>query len=174
MKYRELLELYDEKKLPEELQKKVEQDIERQEAISEYLFEKDELGEELHVEYNQSEEHDKTEQFAGMIKKSIRKAFIKMGIITGSIVIVIVCLILFVFPNIVSLFYYDPGKEIFENTNQMSLDLRVYTELKIPGYVRDNVVVRDKGYGNYDINIYQNVSYNGKFTNIAGALNKGN
>lgn len=174
MKYRELLELYDKKKLPEELQKKVEQDIERQEAISEYLFEKDELGEELHVEYNQSEEYDKTEQFAGMIKKSIRKAFIKMGIITGSIVIVIVCLILFVFPNIVSLFYYDPGKEIFENTNQMSLDLRVYTEFKIPGYVRDNVVVRDKGYGNYDINIYQNVSYNGKFTNIAGALNKGN
>lgn len=50
----------------------------------------------------------------------------------------------------------------------------MYTELKIPGYVRDNVVVRDKGYGNYDINIYQNVSYNGKFTNIAGALNKGN
>ena len=41
MKYRELLELYDKKKLPEELQKKVEQDIERQEAISEYLFEKD-------------------------------------------------------------------------------------------------------------------------------------
>ena len=69
MKYRELLELYDKKKLPEELQKKVEQDIERQEAISEYLFEKDELGEELHVEYNQSEEYDKTEQFAGMIKK---------------------------------------------------------------------------------------------------------
>lgn len=174
MKYRELLELYDKKKLPEELQKKVEQDIERQEAISEYLFEKDELCEELHVEYNQGEEHDKTEQFAGMIRKSIRKAFIKMGIITGSIVIVIVCLILFVFPNIVSLFYYDPGKEIFENTNQMSLDLRVYTELKIPGYVRDNVVVRDNGYGNYDINIYQDVSYNGKFTNIAGTLNRGN
>ena len=43
MKYRELLELYDKKKLPEELQKKVEQDIERQEAISEYLFEKDDL-----------------------------------------------------------------------------------------------------------------------------------
>lgn len=174
MKYRELLELYDKKKLPEELQKKVEQDIERQEAISEYLFEKDELCEELHVEYNQGEGHDKTEQFAGMIRKSIRKAFIKMGIITGSIVIVIVCLILFVFPNIVSLFYYDPGKEIFENTNQMSLDLRVYTELKIPGYVRDNVVVRDNGYGNYDINIYQDVSYNGKFTNIAGTLNRGN
>ena len=64
MKYRELLELYDKKKLPEELQKKVEQDIERQEAISEYLFEKDELGEELHVEYNQSEEYDKVLELA--------------------------------------------------------------------------------------------------------------
>lgn len=174
MKYREMLALYDKKELPEELQKKVEQDIERQDAISEYLFEKEDLFKEVHVEYEKSEEQDQTERFAGMIKQSIRKAFIKMGVITGITVIVIVCLILFVFPKMVSLFYYNPGKEIFENTNQMSLDLRVYTELKIPGYVRDNVVVRDNGYGNYDINIYQNVSYNGKFTNIAGNLNKGN
>lgn len=173
MKYRELLELYDKKELPEELQKKVEQDIERQDAISEYLFEKEYLFKELHMEQDQSEEYDNTEQFAGMIKQSIRKAFIKMGVITGITVIVIVCFILFVLPKMVSWFYYDPGKEIFEKTNQMSLDLRVYTELKIPGYVRDNVVVRDNGYGNYDINIYQNVSYNGKFTNIAGTVNKG-
>ena len=42
MKYHELLELYKKKQLGEEQREKVEQDIERHEAISEYLFEKEE------------------------------------------------------------------------------------------------------------------------------------
>ena len=42
MKYHELLELYKKKKLGEEQREMVEQDIERHEAISEYLFEKEE------------------------------------------------------------------------------------------------------------------------------------
>ena len=42
MKYHELLELYQKKELGEEQREMVEQDIERHEAISEYLFEKEE------------------------------------------------------------------------------------------------------------------------------------
>lgn len=43
MKYSELIELYKTGKLSEEEKKKVEYDIERQNAISEYLFENDEM-----------------------------------------------------------------------------------------------------------------------------------
>lgn len=42
MRYYELLELYKKKELGEEQRRMVEQDIERHEAISEYLFEKEE------------------------------------------------------------------------------------------------------------------------------------
>ncbi len=42
MKYSELIQLYKKNELPEQQQKQIEYDIERQEAIAEYLFEKDE------------------------------------------------------------------------------------------------------------------------------------
>ena len=45
MKYKELLELYKQGKLEEEKRKKVEQDIEKHEAIGEYLFENDGIPE---------------------------------------------------------------------------------------------------------------------------------
>ena len=44
MKYNELLELYKQKALNEDQMKQVEADIERQEAISEYLFDREEEG----------------------------------------------------------------------------------------------------------------------------------
>ena len=42
MRYHELIELYKKKELSEQERQRVEQDIERQEAISEYLFEREE------------------------------------------------------------------------------------------------------------------------------------
>ena len=42
MRYRELLELYRKKELGEQEREMVEQDIEKHEAISEYLFEREE------------------------------------------------------------------------------------------------------------------------------------
>ena len=43
MTYRELLKLYQDGTLDEEKRKKVEADIERQEAIGDYLYEKEEI-----------------------------------------------------------------------------------------------------------------------------------
>ena len=45
MTYRELIELYKAGELELEQQKKIEQDIERQEAIGDYLYEKEEIPE---------------------------------------------------------------------------------------------------------------------------------
>ena len=53
------------------------------------------------------------------------------------------------------------------------LDMSAYTELRIPGYYRNNVMVSDEGYGDYDINIVQNMSYTGNFTNVSGKVEKG-
>ena len=44
MTYRELLELYKQGKLEENKKHEVESDIERQEAISDYLFDRDACG----------------------------------------------------------------------------------------------------------------------------------
>lgn len=173
MTYRDLLNLYDKKELPDDIQKEIEKDIERQDAISEYLFEKDSLLTEFTTDTENENSSVNSEEFHHMIKQSIRKAFIKAGIITGISVTVIIAFILFAVPRIISGFYYNPGKEVYPNTNQMSLDMQVYTELCIPGYSRDTVIVQDEGYGNYNIHIPQQISYNNRFTNIAGTINQG-
>lgn len=187
MKYHELLELYKRKELSGEQQEKVEQDIERHEAISEYLFEKEEedilqdsgkLPEESAVQFTEKEKNA-ADDFTKRVNRAVRRAFLKMGAAVCAVTLVVVLLVLFVLPHVVSSFYYDPGRIVGESsyggtTNQMSLDLAVYTELTLPGAYRDNVQVEDKGYGNYDINIYQNVSRSGKFYNVAGRVEKDN
>lgn len=186
MRYHELLELYKKKELGEEQREMVEQDIERHEAISEYLFEKEEEnilqdsaemqeGSEIKLTQNEKSAAD---DFAKRVNRAIRRAFLKMGAAVCAVTLVIVLLVLFVLPRAVASFYYDPGQIAGKSgdgsvTNQMSLDLAVYTELALPGTYRDNVQVEDRGYGNYDISIYQNMSRSGDFHHVAGKVEKG-
>lgn len=178
MTYRKLLELYKNKELDENGRARVEADIERQEAISDYLYEKSELPAlEASLEKEFFSEEDtalmQEREFTRVVNRSIRNAFLKMGTVIFALVLVVVLFIQFAMPGIVSAFYYNPGKETVKNQNQMSLDLAVYSELAIPGYYRDAVSVEDNGYGDYDINIYQNASSNGIFTNLSGKIKKG-
>lgn len=189
MKYHELLDLYKKNALNGEALERVKNDIERQEAISEYLFEQAERGDDFAKTFETdmvSESEIITERvinrnmtdekvmkdavsFTRQINRSIRRAFVKLGIITGVSAVLLTLFVIMILPKFVNGFYYNPG----ENGEQMSLDMSVYTETTMPGYFRDNVVTDSKGYGAYDVYIYQNVSYNGKFTNVAGKIEKG-
>ena len=148
MRYRELLELYRKKELGEQEREMVEQDIEKHEAISDYLFEREEsdtlnLGADLD-QREAAEPGQKREDSAGgdeftkRVNRAIRRAFLKMGAAVCTVTLVIVLLILFVLPGAVSQFYYDPGKIVGQDsyggsTNQKRLDKAVYTELGFPG-----------------------------------------
>lgn len=191
MTYRELIDLYKCGKLDKEQREQVEKDIERQEAISEYLFDEGEIPglEDLtddglvenSIEDNATDSvfSDEAEQvqFAKMIKASIRKAFIKMGVVVGVVVLVAVLLVIFALPKAVDLLYYNPGEIVGTHeaceTNRMSLDMAVYTELYMPESFRDEVSVNENGYGEYDIDIMQTTSYTGVFTNVAGKIERG-
>lgn len=188
MRYRELLELYRKKELGEQEREMVEQDIEKHEAISEYLFEREESDTlNFGADMNQKEDTEPGQkrkdgaggdEFTKRVNRAIRRAFLKMGAAVCAVTLVIVLLTLFVLPGAVSQFYYDPGKSVGQDsyggtTNQMSLDMAVYTELALPGTYRNNVQVEDRGYGNYDIYIYQNVSRTGRFQNTAGQIQRG-
>ncbi len=188
MTYRELIELYKNGKLEEKQKEMVKNDIERHEAISEYLFvegeipriedlERDYFKNELLDNSNMDNQEEEVRLFSKMIKSSIRNAFIKMGVIVGAIVLAIIMFIIFAVPQILNLFYYNPAKVVDKQgeleTNRITLDLATYSELFLPGYYRDSVMVDSNGYGNYDINIIQTSSYSGLFTNVAGKIEKG-
>ena len=146
MKYRKLLELYKAGQLTETQSRTIEDDIEKQEAISEYLAEAEEA---LEIELPEISEDSSASDFAKEIQRSIRKAFLKLGIVILSLTLIITLFIQFALPDIVSSFYYQPdqiiGKTEFSETNRISSDIAVYTELAIPGYQRDTVRVTDRG-----------------------------
>lgn len=175
MTYRELLELYKSGKLDEIRKKQIEADIEKQDAISEYLFDEskipgfDDLG--TAESYAETEADEK---FISYVQKSIRKAFIKAGTVTGAVVLAIILFVIFVLPDFVSLFYYSPAKIIDEeySINQMSLDMAVYTDMFMPGDYRDAVITEDLGYGKYRIKIWQHQSIDGNFENVDGIIER--
>lgn len=190
-KYDKLLELYRQNKLDAQDRRRVLRDIQRQEAISEYLCEQEEdrlvFGEAAGHDKNgdipddftprgQSDDPDLFPNDRKLIRdvnRSIRRAFIKMGVVVCGITIIVMLAVIFLLPGAVSLFYYDPGKMVGTYTNQMSRDMAVYTELNVPGYYRSQVSVSGEGYGNYDIVIPQNYSLNTTMTNINGRIEKG-
>ena len=96
MTYRELLNLYKQGKLDDVRKKEVEAAIEKQDAISEFLYEEGEIPEFSDLESENAENPENKEWLAGQknnqkdeinrqfikeIRWSIRKAFIKMGMI---------------------------------------------------------------------------------------------
>lgn len=191
MTYHELIRLYKTGKLDDAVKQQVEADIERQEAISEYLFEMEEIPElkdltELEQKTDRQEtgvaeivgtgEKMEEDQFVKMVRASIRKAFVKMGVCVGAVLLGVILFILFALPGIVDAFYYQPDKIATEGeysqTNQMSLDFSVYSELFLPGKYRNNVAVNSRGYGEYDITIIQNASFTGSFYNVAGRVER--
>ena len=99
MTYRELLKLYQEGKLDKAQTDEVEHAIEKQEAISEYLYEKEEIPglevlqgqekEEVFVQGNDAESEEE-QRFVKMIQKTIRRTFLKMGAIVGTGVLAVV------------------------------------------------------------------------------------
>lgn len=169
MTYRELLELYKSGRLNQEEASKIEQDIEKHEAIGDYLYDEQNIPE---LALMQEDSMENEEDFTRAIQASIREAFWKLGIKVFVVTLIAVFVILGFLPDAVSLLYYNPDKKVGGDTNQMSLDMAVYSDMYLPGYYRDTVTVEKRGYGNYDINIRQNATYNDRFTNVGGKIEK--
>ena len=179
MKYKELLDLYKNGRLSEEESKKLEAEIEKQEAISEYLY-PDEEDEEYDKEISETEDRGftrkggktsaKEDEFVKLIRKSIRKAFLKMGAVVTAAVLVIILLMITILPKAVDLLYYNPcaagnysePEGVGGYGERFGLDLSIYTELTAPFNYLDSAEVVSEGYGNYSFSAYKSVIRNGE------------
>ena len=180
MTFRELLNLYRSGELSPEQTREVEEAIDREDALLEYLSERDalpELDEEKAAPKDDSELRME-QKFQSELRRSIRRAFTRLGVCVGAVLLVILLLAQFVLPQAIDLFYYNPGYIVTglptDHTNRMTLDMAVYSELFLPGVYRDNVRVVEHGYGEYDVLIVQNISYAGMpAVDVAGHVSKG-
>lgn len=179
MTFREIINQYKAGLLPEEQKISVEEEIEKHEAISEYLADSLDLPEAGSLSLfdgGESSDDGQADSFADMINASIRRAFIKMGAVVGAVVLFVVLCAIFVMPHIVSALYYNPtetvGSSEYNETDRLSLDLSVYSELLTPGKYRSHADAHAEGYGNYSITIPQVTSYSGYFTNVGGRITR--
>lgn len=179
-------------KLDQQQKKEVEEAIEKQEAISEYLFDQEVIpglddldmmrdgsgiseSDGIHgTEDKQMSSAYSEEAFIKVIRKNIRRAFVKMGMAAAAVVLVVLLLVETLLPRVIDRFYYDPGKMIGKETSQLALDMAVFTELMIPQqFYRKEAVVERRGYGKYDIVLPQNFGFAGmNFHSIAGRIEK--
>ncbi len=101
MTYRELLELYKQGKLVKNKKHEVESDIERQEAISDYLFDRDAVDNDIFSDDKNLDDAESENDFVKMINSSIRKAFVKMGMTILVIAVAVMLFVVFALPNVV-------------------------------------------------------------------------
>lgn len=181
MKYSELIEEYKNGKLDEKASSELKNDIEKHEAISDYLAERDEGIEGLpELSFgDETEESEKdSEDFSKKIKKQIRRAFLRRNLITTLVALAAALFCIYLLPKIIDRAYYDPAEivgtdEYGVETNRISLDLAVYSELFLPGNYRQKANPVRLGSGRYSISIPQEISLTGYFRDNAGIIERG-
>lgn len=179
MNFSETLKLYQAGTLDEDQAEMVKDEIEKHEAISNYLYEATQIPDLDGIAGTQDDPNtgNDADAFTKMIRKAIRRAFVKMGLIVGCSLLAVVLVVIYLLPNFISGLYYNPnevvGTSAYGNdTNRMSLDIAVYSELFLPGKYRDMVMAEELGYGKYSVMIPQTTSYSGQFSTVAGVLDR--
>lgn len=176
MKYRELLELYKKGQISKEKIKEIEKDIEKYEAIEEYLYEKDNKIDEICAEDEKlnKEVSVEEEKISEEINKSIKIAFKKMGVTITIAVVVILLIIGTVLPKASNVFWYNPAKEIDDDIfgEKISRDIGIFTDVFMPNNLYTYGYANAEGYGKYKITIGKNIYDEGKSQVIAGEIKR--
>lgn len=165
MKYSEMVELYKKDKLSGEDKEQVEKDIERHEAISNYLYkneaipgpdEKGETGADAAVLEISSEEEAKkeTEKIIKQIKRRFLSGFVRFGIVLLALVIIAVGVVAWAVPHFnnveKSRCYSALGSK---NSPDFGSDVRLYDNLFAPDKKWDDIKLTDLGGGNYGLSV---------------------
>jgi len=153
----------------EEEKSYIEEEIKKNELISEYLAEKYDFDNIIIDTKNKI--NIKTVE----IKRNVNKKIIK--IIATSVLLVFALLILFnsLKKTIDNNMYYNPtAKTVGQKYhNDFFFDLRAYTEVSLPGYAVQSIYAYDDGEAKYDISFSRVDLFTKKISNISAAINKG-
>ena len=144
--YKELFTKYKEGAATVEERQQVEEELERFEALSQYL--EDEFRD-TDVE-EETGEPVKKEALAveKLVKKRLREVMLKGALLS----LILLGLIFYGLSPLVSTLYYNPMNESLSSVEKdVSLDLAVLSELTMPEYASSSVYVEAKGFGSYQM-----------------------
>ena len=157
MTYRELLELYESGKLDGRQKAEVEAEIEKYEAIGDYVFDRAEslAADDIKLPASDTEAEG---GLAAQINRSVHQKLIRLGAAVGAAVLILVLAVIFILPHAVDCFFYDPTETLTavkdgeeREIKRLNLDLSVWTELFMPGRYRCRAEAEPLGYGRYSL-----------------------
>jgi hypothetical protein len=153
MNYRELLERYKKGLASEEEKQRIEQDIEKYEAIEEYLSDSMDLD---LINLTTPRESGQHNEETIKIKKSVNSRLRKVVFTSVAIVMGLLIGIFYVISPLIDNYYYNPMKvSVGENISDINFDIYALTELNMPGYyLTSDVGVERQRFGEYDISFH--------------------
>ncbi len=166
----------------EEEIKIIEEEIEKNEIISEYLSQnieddflnKKDLFGEMRISKEENEFKRKSEKdLLKSINKSIRNKFIVTGICSVLVVIGLVGGAKYIISPAMDSKYYNPTKMLGQFTEQLLVDISVFTELHFPGIDTSYTNSESLGYGRYNTKISQYNTFKNTETTYEGVIDKG-
>lgn len=161
MNFKSLLEKYKTGSVTPEEKLFVEAELEKNEAINEYLSA--ELMDALPSADSVERAFDSKAE-AKKIRKRINRKFILTVVVSVVIVAALACVTVFaVFPMINGL-YYDPtggykADDFMPGLTAMAIDTSVYSEIHLRGFETPFVYITPRGFGEYDLTMYQYDSF---------------
>lgn len=147
MNFKDLLEKYKNGSADDEEIKFIEEELEKHEAIEEYL------SEGIDIDLKKDITQDNITKETTFIKKSVNKKLRKVIISSVSIVFLILFAIFYIISPAVSSFYYNPSqKTVGKYDEDLYFDLKAFTELNLPGYAVGGAASSENmGFGVYNI-----------------------
>ena len=154
MNYKDLFHRYKEGLVNDDEKRIIEQEIERHEAVEEFLSES--LDEEIYNGWNTAGS-DHQEDETGELKKSVNKRLRRVVATSVLIVIVLYIGIFHLLSSVVDRIYYDPSattqSEVSESqAPDFYYDMQAYVSLNMPGYSSNSFTFQEaKGFGKYEV-----------------------
>lgn len=171
MKFRELLDKYKKGEASEEEKILVKKEVEKYEAIEEYLA--DIIDFDMQTPFIDEEEY--IDESMG-IKKSINNRLKKVIFTSVAIMIALLIGMFFIISPLVGSLYYDPRKvTVGESEHDIYFDMRAITELNYPGYTLSSLVNADRqGFGEYDIYYFRRDLFTEESSYVNSKLKRNN
>ncbi len=144
--YKELFTKYKEGAATVEERQQVEEELERFEALSQYLEEEFHDGS-LEEKMNEPVPKEVLD-VEKLVKRRLREVMLKGALLS----LLLLGLIFYGLSPLVSTFFYNPMNESLSSVEKdVSIDLAVLSELTIPEYASSSVYVETKGFGSYQM-----------------------
>ncbi|SHJ28586.1 Sigma factor regulator C-terminal [Clostridium amylolyticum] len=170
MNFKDLLDKYKAGSASSEEAKLVEEELNKHEAIQDYL------SENYNLDFEKDILEESTTKETTFVKKSVNKKLRKVILASVSIVFLIIFIIFCVISPIINNLYYDPSKKTVGKEQQdLYFDLKVITELNYPGYLLTGPTTTENlGFGTHNIYFQRRNLFTNEIKEISTKIKRNN